>query len=112
MRTELTMRALCRVIDMFMSHTVICNAIKFFYHLLLWLKNFNIPSVLSETLIKVTAEHVVVKQLAVVTQTRSWLNPYTVFSHNQYCVLARLDLIMPVSSILSSINLPKIIVLL
>lgn len=46
---------------------------RFIYHSIFGGKSFIILLILSETLVKVTAEHLAVKELAEVTQTRSWL---------------------------------------
>ena len=77
-----------------------------------WLRCFNIPAVLSGTLIKVIVEHLAVKKLAVVTQTRSWPHYHEAFNHDQHCSLARQDLIVPVCKVLSLICFPKVVELL
>lgn len=77
-----------------------------------WLRSFNIPAALPETLIKVTAEHLAVKKLAVGTQTKSWPHLCKAFSPDQHCLLARQDLIVPVCSVPSLIYLLQMVELL
>lgn len=112
MYTELTMHALCKVIDLFTSPNTATIKKDLSIIVQQWVKSVNIPLVLSETLIKVTAEHLAVKKLAAATQTRSWLHLCKAFNHDQHCSLARQDLIVPVSKILCLMHLTKIVGLL